>query len=370
MGRIIVVGDRKQSIYGFRGADITAMPNLQKMLEGRPNGCKVFPLSVCRRSPKSHIRLAQAIVPDIKWCIKERDGIEAPEGEIYQISLEQAVEMMREGDMGIARVNRVLVPVAYQCIKLKKKVIIRGKDIGKGLIALIKKLKPTGVANLLFKIEQYESQEMKKLAEAEGLADGPDVAKRLSRKSQIKLDNLLDKTGCIAALCDGMNNLSEVIANIEEIFSDFDDTGKPKDAIVLGTVHRTKGLEAFNIFMIDPENFPHPMATKEWEVEQERNLAYIGVTRAKFQLDDKGNVVQPGRLIFIGQCPSIFRAEWLMGKAVYPVKVEAPKSDTQALRDKVIEFWVKNNTPREAAEKMVKDMTDDVVRQCAMIAGL
>lgn len=393
MGRIIVVGDRFQSIYGFRGADITAMPNLQKMLEKRPTGCKVFPLSVCRRSPKSHIRLAQALVPDIKWCEKERDGIEAPEGEIYQLGIEAAVDMMKEGDMGLARVNRVLIPVAYRCIKLKKKVIIRGKDIGAGLIALIKKLQPTSIEDLLFKVEQYETKELKKLMVAEGLAQEDDsdpaihgdTINRLSRKSQQKLENILDKTGCITALCDGVDELPVLIKNINDIFAEFDDEGKPKDAIVLGTVHRTKGLEAYNVYMIDPENFPHPMATKAWEVEQERNLAYVGVTRAKFKLDRDGNVIEPGRLIFIGTCPAIFRAEWLMGHAVYPPKPKdeqpaAPveitpepvvtvreKTEIEKLRDRLIAFYVKNKTPREVAEKMVTEMSETHVRQCAMV---
>jgi hypothetical protein len=143
--------------------------------------------------------------------------------------------------------------------------------------------------------------------------------KRISKKNQQKIQNLLDKTGCISALCDGVDDLTVLLANINNIFSEFDDNGKPKEAIVLGTVHRTKGLEAHNVFVIDPENFPHCMATRQWEVQQERNLAYILVTRAKFQLSDKGEVIQPGRLIFIGQCPPIFKAQWLMGKAKYPV---------------------------------------------------
>lgn len=393
MGRIIVVGDRNQSIYGFRGADITAIPNLQKMLESRSNGCKVFPLSVCRRCPKSHIRLAQALVPDIKWCEKERDGIEAPEGEIYQLSLEAAVAMMKEGDLGQGRVNRVLIPVAYALIKLKKKVIIRGRDFGAGLIALIKALKPESVADLLYKIQQYETKEFKKLMVADGLAKADDnneyeihsdTISRLSKKNQSKLEALLDKTGCVTALCDGVETIAEVVKNINDIFAEFDDEGKPKDAVVLGTVHRTKGLEAHNVFVIDPENFPHPMASKSWEVQQERNLAYVSVTRAKFQLDRDGNVIEPGRLIFIGQCPAIFKAEWLMGYSVYPPTNKQEVVDTQPepvvtvrqktpmeiTREKLVAFYVKNKTPQEVAEQMVVGMSDKTVMQCAMVMPL
>jgi superfamily I DNA/RNA helicase len=308
---------------------------------------------------------------------------------------------MKEGDMGLSRVNRVLIPVAYRLIKMKKKVMIRGKDIGAGLIALIKKLAPVSIEDLLFKVEKYEATEFKKLLVAEKLAhedDGIDHAihsdtiARLSKKNQQKLENILDKTGCITALADGVDSIAVLVKNITDIFADFDDDGKPKDAIVLGTVHRTKGLEAHNVYMIDPENFPHSMATKTWEMQQERNLAYVGVTRAKFVVDKDGNVIEPGRLIFIGACPTIFRAEWLIGHAVYPAKpmviaeVETPMTpqqldETRAVYDKpvvkmtemeelrlrLVAFYVKNKTPVVVAQQMVTGMSDTHVRQCAMV---
>jgi hypothetical protein len=128
MGRIIVVGDRNQAIYGFRGSDIEAFESFQDMLMQRSNGCKSFPLTVCRRCPKSHIRLAQSIVPDIQWMTQENSGTDAPEGEIYQVSGNVAVDMMQEGDMGIGRVNKVLIPVAYQLIRMRKGNLFAGSS--------------------------------------------------------------------------------------------------------------------------------------------------------------------------------------------------------------------------------------------------
>jgi hypothetical protein len=317
MGRVVVVGDRFQSVYSFRGADIQAIPSLQEMLEQRPNGCKTFPLSVCRRCPRSHIRLAQAIVPDIQYCTIANSGIEAPEGEIYQVSENVALDAMKEGDMGISRVNKVLIPAAYQLIRQKKKVIIRGRDIGTGLIALIKKMKATSTLNLIAKLSDWFDREVAKLCAKEGVNDPS-----LLIKNANNYQSLEDKVCCIEALCDGIDTIDELICTIEKLFGDFNDDGKPKQAVVLGTVHRTKGLEAHNITVLDPEHFPHSLAKKDFERQQERNLAYIACTRAVYKLTKDGSVVEPGRLTFIGGCPSIYKAQWLAGLRVYPANME------------------------------------------------
>lgn len=313
MGRIVVVGDRYQSIYAFRGADINAIPDLHEMLESRPNGCEVFSLSVCRRCPRSHVALAQAIVPDIKYMTNDNGGIEAPEGEIYQVSNNVALDMMQEGDMGIGRVNKALIPVAYQLIRMHKKVVIRGRDIGSGLISLIKKMRAKSIDDLLFKLHKWFEKEIAKLCAKEGVVDVSFLQKGVAKYQSIE-----DKVCCIEALCDGIDTLDELIVTIEKLFADFDDHGKPKQAIVLGTVHRTKGLEAHNVTIIDPENFPHALAKKSWEQAQEKNLCYVAATRAKFALTKDGSIIEPGRLIFIGTCPSVYKANWLVGCNKYP----------------------------------------------------
>jgi superfamily I DNA/RNA helicase len=45
-------------------------------------------------------------------------------------------------------------------------------------------------------------------------------------------------------------------------------------------VHRAKGLEAKNVFILKPELLPHPMAKQPWQQEQERNIKYVAFTRA------------------------------------------------------------------------------------------
>ena len=58
----------------------------------------------------------------------------------------------------------------------------------------------------------------------------------------------------------------------------------PNCKVVLSSVHRAKGLEAENVVILHPEKMPHPMATLEWEIEQEYNIKYVAITRSMNRL--------------------------------------------------------------------------------------
>src|SRR5581483_12267428 len=56
--------------------------------------------------------------------------------------------------------------------------------------------------------------------------------------------------------------------------------------VTLMTIHNAKGLEFRAVFMIGMEEgiFPHSRSIEAGEVEEERRLAYVGMTRAKERL--------------------------------------------------------------------------------------
>jgi superfamily I DNA/RNA helicase len=70
-----------------------------------------------------------------------------------------------------------------------------------------------------------------------------------------------------------------VISQIEKLI-----TGS-KDAVKLSTIHRAKGLENETVFILDYNKLPLKKDDqKDWELTQERNLKYVGLTRTKKNL--------------------------------------------------------------------------------------
>ena len=76
---------------------------------------------------------------------------------------------------------------------------------------------------------------------------------------------------------------------LEEIslYTDQDRADESADAMTLMTVHAAKGLEYGNVFLVGMEEGVFPgrrSMDSEEEIEEERRLAYVAVTRAKKHL--------------------------------------------------------------------------------------
>ena len=57
----------------------------------------------------------------------------------------------------------------------------------------------------------------------------------------------------------------------------------PQNAVLLSTIHSAKGLEWDTVFMIGMEDGVLPHTNSE-DIEEERRVAYVGVTRARQRL--------------------------------------------------------------------------------------
>jgi superfamily I DNA/RNA helicase len=117
--------------------------------------------------------------------------------------------------------------------------------------------------DLMLKLADYKEREMAKLIAADKGSQAQSVE---------------DKVDTVIALADGLNEIQALETRIESVFSD-DDEG-----VIFSSVHRSKGLEAKRVYLLRPDLMPHPMAKKDWEQVQERNIEYVAYTRSLEQL--------------------------------------------------------------------------------------
>jgi DNA helicase-2/ATP-dependent DNA helicase PcrA len=255
-GRIIAVGDRNQSIYSFAGADSDSIPNLIDLLSAT-----VMPLSTTYRCPKSHVALAQRLVPQIEAAAW------AAEGTVRDVNEYEFVSQVTAGDLVLCRCNAPLVVPAFLLIRRGIKAVILGRDIGRGLKLLLSKVqKKHGVHNLLDTLAalvEYGDKEIGKL---------------LKMRKQSRAQALEDRIETIIALADGSSSMGQLEDKIETIFSD------AAEGVTFSSVHRAKGAEADRVWILRPDLMPHPRVSAAWEMQQEYNIQYVALTRAKREL--------------------------------------------------------------------------------------
>ena len=253
-GRLITVGDENQAIYGFAGADVDSYAKLAEL-----NGySRAMPLSVCYRCDRSIVLEAQEIVPQIEYAPDAEMGV-VREGSLTQIE---------RGDWILCRNLKPLIIVYLWLMKNKIKAKIKGKDIGEGIVALILKTGAKTLSGLSHLLDAEEARIFKKLRDR-------GVKHPLLHP---KIELFKQRRDVIECLMLEAETVKDLIKMINNIFAD-DIKG-----IMLTTIHKSKGLENDRVFFLCPELIPSQFATQPWQLEQEQNLRYVAITRAKHQL--------------------------------------------------------------------------------------
>jgi DNA helicase-2/ATP-dependent DNA helicase PcrA len=106
-------------------------------------------------------------------------------------------------------------------------------------------------------------------------------------EAQGRIENLQELVGVAREYLEQAQepSLSHFLQEIS-LFSDQDSIREEQSLVTLMTLHNAKGLEFGAVFMIGMEEgiFPHTRSIEEQGVEEERRLAYVGMTRAKERL--------------------------------------------------------------------------------------
>ena len=106
-------------------------------------------------------------------------------------------------------------------------------------------------------------------------------------ESQVRLENLEELVG-VAREYDATAEEPSVEEFLQQIalFSEQDKLQDEQGLVTLMTLHNAKGLEFGTVFLIGLEDgvFPHSRSIESGDLEEERRLAYVGMTRAKREL--------------------------------------------------------------------------------------
>lgn len=268
-GRMVVVGDVFQSIYAFRGADTESIANLSERLSDSPRGLRSLPLNVTFRCPQSVVAMANRLVPDLNA------KPDAPEG---VIDLADDWRGAVGGDsLVLCRTNAPLIEACFAAWAAGVPARIVGRDIGKGLISLLDSLRRSTVKDTIKAVQAHRDREMAKL---ESIEDSE------STKATVN-----DRCDCLLAVLSGADSIGEARDRVNRMFVETPDDR----ALTFSSIHRSKGLERDHVVILRPDLIPGPWAGNQEAVQQERNIAYVAVTRAK------------KRLTFCGDVPAILR---------------------------------------------------------------
>lgn len=267
--KLVVVGDPRQAIYAFRGADSKSMDTLGGL---RPEWVRL-PLATTFRCPKAIVARQQEHAPGFKaWHTNIEGRVERfPTAEVGGWNW-QRLAGLGAGPAVLCRTNAPLMSLAFKLIRRGIGPVMLGRDIGKGLIGLTKKIAArddTSAESVMAGLRDWQDRE-------ESLA-------RANQAPDSKLESIADRAECIRAVLEGSGcrDAGELRAMLARLFE------KVSGQVTLSSIHRAKGLEWPVVMHLDPWRIPSKSAKAAAArgdpsgLEQEYNLQYVAETRTK-----------------------------------------------------------------------------------------
>ncbi len=278
-GRLVAVGDPKQAIYAFRGADSESMDSMRHL----SGAWSDLSLSTTFRCPKVIVDRQQSHAPGFNaWEGCANGHINGPlqdspdESEYWtheyledHLDYSPALPYPLQSLAILCRNNAPLLSLAFKLLRQNIGCYMLGRDIGRGLAALSTRLSPsesTPITAHLAAVQDYSDRE---------------AALALANDKPAKADRIRDQSESLFAVAEGTGAATsgDLRNALGKLFSR--DSGQ----IVLSTIHRAKGMEWDIVVHLDPWRCPAKRARKDpiqWE--QEKNLLYVCETRTRHTL--------------------------------------------------------------------------------------
>lgn len=273
-GKLVAVGDPKQAIYAWRGADARSMETLR----GLTGGWKDYGLTMTFRCPRVVVVRQQKHAPGF------RTGPGAPEGQFVRLGglqggpgLEpipwtwfQVQKLVSNRSLAVlCRNNAPLFKLAFRLLRRSIPVVMLGRDIGRGLVTLARKLGSADMSAQRFALALAEWRERESsIAEASG--------------KTAKAEGVHDRAECLLAVLEGTQakDVGQLVRQLETLFA------REEATVTLSSIHKAKGLEWDCVLHLDPWRpgacRKRAEKTEDWaSAEQEENLEYVAETRTR-----------------------------------------------------------------------------------------
>lgn len=266
--RYIFVGDERQAIYKFNGADCNSINHIREQFNTHE-----LHLNICYRCPHKALEIARKYVPQIE------DSPTAKQGKIFITSNYKVADLAQPGALVMARKNKDLIDVYLQIVKRKKKVFFKKADFLYSIINEIEKRKRIKVLNDIGKFiikEQNKEKNSKK-------------DKHSSKKSVVDMESEDSFEIMLILLNFFEENFSEIgfpgtVQGFVDFIRDIATNVPTDDCIIVGSIHAMKGLESKDVFIVNYFRMPYDFGMGTEYNIQEKNLKYIAETRTKENL--------------------------------------------------------------------------------------
>ena len=175
----------------------------------------------------------------------------------------------------------------YEALRVAEEVPSIGRSLSKidGFVTFIQSLKSK--ADVL-SVEEL----LQEIIDVTGYVSELEAEDTDEARARIEnIDELISKTVAYQEAMEEQNQPATLSGFLEEValVADIDTVDPEQDYVLLMTLHSAKGLEFPNVFMVGMENgiFPSYMTISygdDAELEEERRLCYVGITRAMKEL--------------------------------------------------------------------------------------
>ena len=278
-GRYIFVLDENQAIYSFAGGNAKSCALIPKLYAP----IKEFDLPINYRCPTSHLAKVNR---DFGIPIQPRP--DAPIGSIKTIDKEEIKKYVHAGDLVISRKNKWLSDVILDLAIHGIPIYMEDKEMVEQIKKLVSSQKAASLYELKNKLEKIIKKynvQLEKIVKKETEKAEEDTKKMIDvSDTNSRIDNINFIKSILSYYSSQPQNKYDKPDDFIRYIDVLLNTKMPSNCVRVCSVHKAKGLEAPQTFVLNEAKVCTDRRNSWEQNEQEKNLSYISITRAKENL--------------------------------------------------------------------------------------